>query len=100
MTTTTRDYNGIITADTLRAWTGTDAELARHVGLSRQAVSYARLVHGLQSTVDGRRARKQGLSRTVCSAIVREASRRSCTVVEVLRDLNVWAAGAEEVTSA
>jgi hypothetical protein len=88
---TTRDYNGIITADTLRAWTGTDAELARHVGLTRQAVSYARLVHNMPSTVDGRRSRKQGRSRTVCSAVMREAHRRGCTVGEVVDDLSVWA---------
>lgn len=94
-TTTTRDYNGIITADTLRSWTGSDAELARHVGLTRQAVSYARIVHGLPSAVDGRRQKKQGLSRTVCSAIVREARRRGCSVVDVMRDLNVWAEGAD-----
>lgn len=92
---TTRDYNGIITADTLRSWTGTDAELARHVGLTRQAVSYARLVHGLPSAVDGRRARKPGRSRTVCSAVVREAHRRGLTVAEVVADLSVWAEGAD-----
>ena len=93
--TTTRDARGIITADTLRAWTGTDSELARSLGLTRQAVSYARLVHGLPSAVDGRRQKKQGLSRTVCSAIVREARRRGCTVLDVLRDLGVWAEGAD-----
>ena len=91
----TRDYNGIITADTLAAWTGTDSELARHVGLSRQAVGYARLVHGIAAPVNGRTMRKRGLSRTVCTAIVREARRRGCTVVEVLADLNVWAKGAD-----
>lgn len=91
MTTTTAR----ITADILRAWTGTDSDLARHIGVTRQAVSYARLVHGIPAPVNGRTMRKQGLSRTVCTAIVREARRRGCTVVEVLRDLNVWAEGAD-----
>ena len=95
--TTSRDARGIITADTLRTWTGSDAALARQLGVTRQAVCYARIVHKMPAPVDGRRARKQGLSRTVCSAIVREARRRGCSVVEVLHDLGVWAEGANAV---
>ena len=87
----TQSNRPIITADTLRAWTGTDAELARQLGVGRWAVGYARLVHGIPATVDGRRARRPGLSKTVIKAIVTEANRRRCTVAEVLSDLNVWA---------
>lgn len=90
-----RDHRGIITADMLRTWTGTDSELARSLGVTRQAVSYARRVHQIPAPFDGTRMATPTLSRTVCSAIVREARRRGTTVVEVLRDLNVWAEGVD-----
>lgn len=90
-----RDYRGIITADTLRAWTGTDADLARSLGVARQAVTYARRVHGIAAPVNGRYGPRPGLSRSVCTAIVKEARRRGCTVAEVLLDLGVWADSAE-----
>ena len=89
-----RDERGIITADTLRAWTGTDTDLARSLGVSRQAVCYARRVHQIAAPVNGRYGPRPGLSRAVCTAIVKEARRRGCTVADVLRDLGVWAEGA------
>lgn len=60
----------------LRTWTGTDSELARSLGVTRQAVSYARRVHQIPAPFDGTRMVSPTLSRTVCGAIVREARRR------------------------
>lgn len=90
-TTPRRDSRGIITADTLRAWTGTDSDLARRLGVTRQAVCYARLVHKIPAPFDGNRMASPTLSKTVVNAIVREARRRGTTVAKVLLDLNVWA---------
>lgn len=84
-----------VTADILRTWTGTDAELARHLDVTPQAVSLARARFEVPRTVNGRTMRKRGLSRAVCRAIVTEANRRGTTVAEVLLDLGVWADGAE-----
>lgn len=86
-----RDSHGIITADTLRAWTGTDSDLARSLGVTRQAVCYARRVHQIPAPFDGNRMATPTLSKTVVNAIVREAKRRGTTVARVLLDLNVWA---------
>ena len=86
-----RDHRGIITADTLRTWDGTDSELARRLGVTRQAVCYARRVHCIPAPYDGNRMASPTLSKTVVNAIVREARRRGTTVARVLMDLNVWA---------
>ena len=90
-TTPRRDHRGIITADTLRTWGGTDSELARRLGVTRQAVCYARRVHQIPAPFDGNRMASPTLSKTVVNAIVREAKRRGTTVAKVLMDLNVWA---------
>jgi hypothetical protein len=101
-----RDYRGIITAEMLRAWTGTDADLARALDVSRQAVCYARLVHRLPAYVDGRRGPRPGLSRSVQRGIEREAHRRAGPFADdaqrldamraVLADLGVWIDGGAE----
>ena len=95
MTTTTpaRDQRGIITLATLSTWRGTDAELARALGVTRQAVSYARIVHRLPAPIDGRKGPRPGLSKTVIRAIMREAERRGTTIAVVLQDCHAWAEG-------
>lgn len=86
-----RDSRGIITADTLRTWTGTDSELARRLGVTRGAVWLARRQHGIPAPYNGNTMATPTLSKTVVNAIVREAKRRGTTVAKVLLDLNVWA---------
>lgn len=90
-TTPRRDHRGIITADTLRAWDGTDSELARRLGVTRGAVWIARRKHKIPAPFDGTYMASPTLSKTVVNAIVREARRRGTTVAKVLMDLNVWA---------
>ena len=71
-----RDHRGIITADTLRTWTGTDSELARRLGVTRQAVCYARRVHKIPAPFDGNTMASPTLSKTFVNALVREVKRR------------------------
>jgi hypothetical protein len=91
----------ILTADILATWQGSDAELARHLGVTRQAVRYARLTHGVPAPLDGRRGSRPWLSKTLCAAVNREAHRRVGAfaddaarleaILGVLAELNVWA---------
>lgn len=83
------------TLDKIRqlAPTHSAAEIAIQVGCSRQWVYSAASKAGI--ALRPRHLgpyRLRGLSRTVRRAIVDEANRRGCGVVEVLRDLNahVW----------
>ena len=102
-TTPRRDSRGIITADTLRAWTGTDSDLARSLGVTRQAVCYARHVHKIPAPYNGNRMASPTLSKTVVNAIVREANRRGgpdaddASHLEAMRavcdDLRAWVDG-------
>lgn len=77
-----------VTADAIASHTGTDAELARSLGVTRSAVAQARKRYGVSY--------RKPLSKTVVKAIVSEAQRRNCTIAQVLGDLNVWADGAEK----
>ena len=96
-----RDQRCIITADTLRAWTGTDAELARRLGVGRQAVYHARRTHGIPAAVNGNYGPRPGLSPAVCTAIVKEVRRRAGRNADdaekhkhmraVMEDVNAWA---------
>jgi hypothetical protein len=91
----------ILTAEILATWQGSDAELARHLGVTRQAVHYARLTHGVPARVDARRGSRPWLSKTLCAAVNREAHRRVGASADdaarleairgVLAELDVWA---------
>lgn len=86
-----------VTAEALRGHTGTDAELARSLGVTRAAVSLARKRHGVPLS----------LLPSVQRGILREVARRAGADADdaahheamrsVMRDLNVWADGAEGV---
>jgi len=78
----------IITRDTLAAWRGTNAELARALGTTRAAVSLARVRHGLPRN-------RKGLSKTVIKAIISEAHRRGTTIAVVMQDIHAWMDGAK-----
>lgn len=92
-----------IDIDTLKAWTGTDADLARHCGVTRQAIHHARLTHGIPAPINGRVGPRHGLGRTLCTAVIREATRRAGSLADdavrldairaVLDDLNAWHKG-------
>lgn len=75
----------------LPLWRGTDADLADGLGVSRQAISLARKTHGIPAMTDGRKTSKRALTKTLTRAIVKEAKRRGVQVLDVMRDLNVWA---------
>ena len=84
-----------VTAEALRGHTGTDAELARSLGVTRAAVSLARRRHGVPLS----------LMPSVQRGILREVARRAGADADdaahheamrsVMADLNVWADGAE-----
>lgn len=74
----------IITEAVLRAHKGSDADLARTLGVTRSAVQQARTRLGLP--------RRPGLSKALVRAVQREGVRRGCTVLEVLELLG-WDLG-------
>jgi len=83
-----------VSEDVLRTWKGTDSDLALSLGVTRQAVSLAR-----------RRLNKGWPTATVRRGIIAEVTRRAGADADdaarleamraVMRDLNVWADGAE-----
>jgi hypothetical protein len=79
-----------ITPAILATWRGTDAELARTLGVSREGIRWAREHHGIPRV-------RRGLpfTRTLQRALVNEAKRRGSTMAELLLDLGVWAEGVE-----
>lgn len=100
----TREYLGVVgvegecsmTAHTkidpavLATWRGTDAELARALGVSREGIRWARQRHSIPAV-------RRGLpfTRTLQRALISEAKRRGQTIAEVLIDLQAWADGVE-----
>jgi hypothetical protein len=74
----------LITCETLMAWKGTNASLARALGVTRAAISLARKRHRIPSP-------RKSLGRTVKNAVLSEAERSCTTVTQVVSDLSVWA---------
>jgi hypothetical protein len=84
-----------VTAEALRSHTGTDAELARSLGVTRAAVSLARRRHGVPLSLlpsVQRGIRKEVARRAGADA---DDAARHEAMRSVMRDLNVWADGAE-----
>jgi hypothetical protein len=71
-----------ITLAILAAWTGTDAELARHIGVTPQAVAWAR-------RNPPRSPRPKPLGGRVKRAVLAEAARRGVPVLQVLEECRV-----------
>jgi len=88
-----------VTAEALRSHTGTDADLARSLGVTRSAVYQARRRLGVPYR------KPLSLPPSVQRGILKEVARRAGAVADdhawheamraVMRDLNVWADGAE-----
>jgi len=89
-----------ITTEILESWNGSDAELARHLGVTRSAVGFARAKHKIAAKVNGRTVKKPTLGKTLCSAVSKEADRRAGPFADdaarldairmVLGELEVW----------
>ena len=71
-----------ITPAILAAWTGTDAELARHIGVTPQAVAWAR-------RNPPRPPKPKPLGGRVKRAVLAEAARRGVSVLHVLEECRV-----------
>jgi hypothetical protein len=84
-----------VTAEALRNHTGTDAELARSLGVSRQAVSLARRRHGVPLSL------LPSVQRGILAEVRRRAGHDADdhawheAKLAVMSDLNVWAEGVE-----
>lgn len=74
----------------LSTWRGSDAELARTLGVSREGIRWARERHGIPAV-----RRRLPFTCTLQRALLNEAKRRGSTIAELLADLNVWAEGVE-----
>lgn len=80
-----------VTAEALRSHTGTDAELARSLGVTRQAVSLARRRHGVPLSI------LPSVQRGILAEVRRRAGHdaddaaRLEAMRAVLHDLGVWA---------
>ena len=70
----------LISREALVSWKGTNAALARSLGVTRAAIFLARIRHGVPMP-------RKGLGKTVVKAVVAEAKRRRCTVRQVVTDL-------------
>ena len=79
----------LISREALVSWKGTNAALARSLGVTRAAIALARLRHGIPPP-------RKGLGRTVIKAVFNEAKRRECTVQQVVNDLAIEVKAKEE----